>query len=126
MFGTKKDEKLEELRIKALEVVNQNSPEFNHYVKNLKWKEKKFKDKGNLRTLGKKNGNTIYLNIDYTANPDDPKTIDIVLHELSHSISTDIHGLSSNAHDDNFFEIYEKLTGKPQRQRFKDGVKVSI
>ena len=53
MFGKKKDEKLEELRIKALEVVNQNSPEFNHYVKNLKWKEKKFKDKGNLRTLGK-------------------------------------------------------------------------
>ena len=59
MFGKNKDEKLEELGIKALEVVSQNAPEFNHYVKNLKWKEKKFKDKGNLRTLGKKNGNTI-------------------------------------------------------------------
>jgi hypothetical protein len=122
MFGKKENQEMEQLKTKALEVVSQNAPTYIPYVYGLTIKEKELNDVNGLRLLGKKIGNTVYLNSKYSH--DDIKSTDTLLHEYSHIIRDEIYGLPVDSHDEFFFKIYEQITGKPQKHRFEDGVKV--
>jgi hypothetical protein len=119
--GSEYFDDLERVRNNAIKEVKKNSPSYLYYITVLNWRAKHFKDKNGLRTMGYIRGNTVFLNEEYI---DSPKMIDVILHELAHKIDSERNGLKTNAHDDSFFDIYEKLSGKPQRQKYLNGVKV--
>lgn len=122
MFGKKENQKIEQLKTKAMEAVDKNAPVYIPYIYGLTVKEKEMNDVDGIKLLGKTIGNTVYLNSRY--DHDDIKSTDTLLHEYAHIIRDEIYGLAVDPHDDFFFRIYEQITGKPQKHRFEDGVKI--
>jgi len=112
-------EKIQEICHEVNEIVMKNAPEYSHYMNDLNWKIRKFHDKGKYKMIANVEGNTIHVNESELNNP---RIIHHFEHELAHYIDTKLNGLSDNSHDDNFFDILEKITGTPERQKYRDGI----
>ena len=110
--------------IKSLvrEHISKNSPEYLPYFYSLRWKVKKLRQKKGYNFVAFIRGNTVFIDKGNLA--DNPRIVHIFEHELAHHIERELYGFDREEHGERFFNIFEKITGTKEREKYNRGVRI--